>query len=531
MNASLVVVRDQIAFVVEGMSNDTTLHIIDISDPGSPKGLGELYVLGQGYGIHLAGDHLYIAGPNNGLSSVDISNLAEPKLAGVLEIPNARAVRVVGNLAYVPAWTWGVKIVDVSDPSQMVVLATYDTPGQARSIDFLSGYAYLSDFYGGLIVFDMADPLAPAWVETIKSPCSESRQVGVVDGELFSVGCGVQFYDLADPAAPEFAWSIKLSSYVRNLHYAEGHAYAVDNNGGVVVVSKAEQVDPTDVLATFRMAYWANGIKVLNGLAYVGTGDHQLSIYDVTDPTAPGYVGGLDANKSDAYDLDLSAGYAYFASFSAGLTVLDATDPTSPKLAGECYLPGAMGVDVVGDRAYIAGRYYGLEILDVSDPEDPVLIGVSDPIDAWGVTVVDDIAFVSAKDGLYLLDVSDGESPYEISAVHDIGALWEVDVQSDLAYLASYSLGLVVVDVTNPESPLVLGSVDSKATTVKVHGHFAYINGGKKGVRIIDVTNPQDPTLHASHPYERTSLGLDISAGYLFTGDGLRIVDVRGCWE
>ena len=101
-----------------------------------------------------------------------------------------------------------------------------------------------------------------------------------------------------------------------------------------------------------------------------------------------------------------------------------------------------------------------------------------------------------------------------------------VTASGTTAYLGS-DLTLVVLDVSNPASPAVLGSVILPATInrIAVAGSLAYVAAGAAGLRVVDVSNPAHPT-EVSHA---DGLAYDIAVSgthvYLAAGD-LRIYDV-----
>jgi len=101
-----------------------------------------------------------------------------------------------------------------------------------------------------------------------------------------------------------------------------------------------------------------------------------------------------------------------------------------------------------------------------------------------------------------------------------------VTASGTTAYLGSDST-LVVLDVSNPASPAVLGSVILPAVInrIAVSGGFAYVVAGAAGLRVVDVSNPAHPT-EVSHA---DGLAYDVAVSgtrvYLAAGD-LRIYDV-----
>ncbi len=69
------------------------------------------------------------------------------------------------------------------------------------------------------------------------------------------------------------------------------------------------------------------------------------------------------------------------------------------------------------------------------------------------------------------------------------------------AYVAHKS-GLKILDVTNPEAPVLLGSYefgDRYVHSIDLIDHYAFL-GAREGIRILDVADPANPLLVEEHP-------------------------------
>lgn len=67
-----------------------------------------------------------------------------------------------------------------------------------------------------------------------------------------------------------------------------------------------------------------------------------------------------------------------------------------------------------------------------------------------------------------------------------------VTVVNGYAYIADDTLGLQIVDVSDPSQPKVVGSIKTgKAMDVAVSGDYAYVAADTAGLCIIDINNPK----------------------------------------
>ncbi len=178
---------------------------VDVSDPSAPTPLDTI-ASPAAYGrIVLEGDQLHAAGPS--LAHFDASDPTDLVALGTLdaiEFPsqNARALAVVGTLAYLATEDERLVIADVSgDPLPLGDLAI----GAATSLNDLvvkDGYVYLVGI-GGLFIVDATDPAAPEFVDTISLE-NQGTSIGLVGSTaivaVFERASAT--FDLSAPGSP-----------------------------------------------------------------------------------------------------------------------------------------------------------------------------------------------------------------------------------------------------------------------------------------------------------------------------------------
>jgi len=160
----------------------------------------------------------------------------------------------------------------------------------------------------------------------------------------------------------------------------------------------------------------------------------------------------------------------------------------------------------------------------------PALVGSIAISNAIGVAVVDNYAYVANYTaGLEIIDVSNKASPILVGSAatqYTNG----VTVVGNYAYVTDWIDGLKIIDVSNKANPIVVGSM---ATTVTVYGvivvgNYAYVAEGCGGLKIVDVTNKASPILVGSMA---TTQAWDVTVvgNYAYVADwidGLKIIDV-----
>ena len=219
---------------------------------------------------------------------------------------------------------------------------------------------------------------------------------------------------------------------------------------------------------------------------------------------------------------------------------------------------GAYGVAVSGHYAYVAAQGLlsgqpkspdtsggAFDVIDVSNPGNPTIVATIDngslPAPWTGqnilrhadsVSLSGNYAYVTASysDRLAVIDISNPRSPAIVASLLDstaqapAGTLeFPVDVvaQGDYAYVADQTDPgrLTIVDVSNPSSPQVAGSLTSGAMSgayrVRARGNDVFVSAADaSAVSEVDVSNPAAPRLKSSvaGPALNHTTGLDVDA-------------------
>ncbi|MDZ7832975.1 MAG: hypothetical protein U5L07_14605 [Desulfobacterales bacterium] len=138
------------------------LKVFNVSNPANLSYVGGYTTSNFVESVYVDGDHAYVVerGPvstRGYLRNFDVSIPGSPTGISYLEVNGAASVFMEGNFAYVAAREYGLQIVDVSNPNEMVLFKNYDTPGYAMATHVKDQYTYVADGYSGkLIIFPAA---------------------------------------------------------------------------------------------------------------------------------------------------------------------------------------------------------------------------------------------------------------------------------------------------------------------------------------------------------------------------------------
>jgi len=154
---------------------------------------------------------------------------------------------------------------------------------------------------------------------------------------------------------------------------------------------------------------------------------------------------------------------------------------------------------------------------------------VDTPDFAYDVFVSGNYAYVAGwNSGLQIIDVTDPSSPTVVGSLCCGG--FGISVLGNYAYLASF-MGLKIIDITNPTAPVLVGDVTTPGQSSGVHvlGNYAYVADGGSGLQIIDVTDPTAPNLVGTYNTPGWAYDVYVSGNYAYVADkfmGLQIIDI-----
>lgn len=223
---------------------------------------------------------------------------------------------------------------------------------------------------------------------------------------------------------------------------------------------------------------------------------HSFSPASLSFLAIPGFANGVAANGN----------YAYVAAGGSGLQVVDVSNRSVPHIVASLPLAGnSNGIKLLGNRAYIAGGGAGLQVVDVTNPLAPVLLGTLATSGALGVAVRGSTAYIANTSNLILADVTNPASMTQISSLALGGKIQGVDVdaQRKLAVVAAGSSGIEVVDISNPNTPVLRGTASTgDARAVAISGNYAFVADYLNSTTSVNITTPTAPMVlsHITDP-------------------------------
>ena len=225
------------------------VQIYNISNPANPTFVNSVdtqtnaggHWQSLAYGLHVDGNYLYVANYAQGsnFQVYDISDISNIIYKDGIHIGDeAKYVDVIGNYAYVANRYNGLKIIDVSDKSNISVAATYD-PGQVLGVDVEGDYAYLSTGTG-LEIINISIPTSPSLEGSYNTPGIASTVTYDSNSEMAYVADdsnGALIIDVSTSSSPSLYGSYDSSGNTKHISVGSGNAYLSDWNNIIVITA------------------------------------------------------------------------------------------------------------------------------------------------------------------------------------------------------------------------------------------------------------------------------------------------------
>lgn len=325
-------------------------------------------------------------------------------------------------------------------------------------------------------------------------------------------------------------------------------------------------IDISDRANPIHMATYDGGgqrfqdVKLHGGIGYFGSdsggGVHIVDLHDPVEPTLLTTITTADGGHNQIHNLFIADGYLYQASGrSTDVRVFDVSDPANPVHVRNIATTDPRlihDITVANGRLYTSG--FGTstnggttDIFDVSDIGDPtwsvatrllgtIHSGVNNHSN-WPTADGNVIAIareVSGGGDVTLWDIRDPSQPQLLSTITgaSLGLLSATPhnpvIRGDLLYVSWYHNGLVVLDISDPTQPVMVGNHDTLPGTGSsgFDGNWGVHLAGRDQVTISDMRTGLY-VLEMAAPFSNV---VTLESGETVGGKDFALVDTASPW-
>ncbi|MCB1742255.1 MAG: hypothetical protein KDK91_17910, partial [Gammaproteobacteria bacterium] len=257
------------------------LVVLDRSDPSQPRWIGALDFSGEITCIEGEADVMFVA-EGSTVHAVDVASPLQMRVLDSLDLGGSISeFKLRNEVLYAAAGTAGLRIIDVSDPESIGLIATVATPDAAWQIAVSSSRAYIVSPDFGIIV-DISNPAAPV-VLNDNAPAGDD--VTLAGARAYVYDRQIYAYDISNPASP-----IQLHSFGFPFYHESSASDFIAGAGGMLyqVTYYPGNSDPDDECTAYE---WG----------------HIVTAWDLSEPSAPERVGTSTFGKGRVNGIEATA--------------------------------------------------------------------------------------------------------------------------------------------------------------------------------------------------------------------------------
>ncbi len=406
-----------------------------------------------------SGSFLYAWQTSNPASPSSLSSIepAGPSVAmGKLTVSEARV--------FVAMDIYGYAVADASNPAALRTAFVRSVPGATKHVAVAAGYAFVStgqDY--PFRIYGANDPSAARLVHT-QSGLRSAARLAAYGGRLYvseySGDWTSSVFSLAAPATP-FRVATDQGGYTPyDFAFAGERSYIAAERSGVM--------------------QWA--------IQPPGSAEHAPNVLP------PWYVGTQGGN---AWSISLYGHYALMGTSNSWFNVVDLSRAASASLTvmAAVTTQSTAGVDrearriaLAGQFAFVANEAAGVRVVDIAKPEFPAALAGFGATPGQTAAVATYASYVFAADtvsGLVAYNAADPRS-WPAGKIRDwfqpsAAPAFDLVIRGSYAYVAYGTGGLGIWEISNPLTPLLVGSVQAagfEPRSLAVYGDYLYATDG-----------------------------------------------------
>ena len=336
--------------------------------------------------IYVYQDYIFVGDVHSGIHIIDNSDPKSPKAIKFIQIPGNEDISVKDNFLYADSAT-DLVVFDISDINNVSIIEqledvfnvyNYDIPVEAEAVD-----------YGK---FDFDDDIIVGWTLTTerRKKVDNTMDKALDDGVVLSAGA---------ESTTGTGGSLARFQIVDNYLYTVG-------NYEMAIFNIQNLAEP--VLSNTQYAGWnIETMFQAEGYLYLGS-TNGMYIYNLVNPSSPEFVSdfkhweGCDPVVVDGdYAYLTLRGGNLCGQLESVLEVIDISDKTNPTLAARYNLENPYGLGIKNDMLYVCDGTAGLKLFERETPEDLRLVNSLKDIQAKDVIPLEKSLIMIGEKTLY----------------------------------------------------------------------------------------------------------------------------------
>ena len=437
--AEAVAIQGNYAYL--GMSE--ALHVVDISDPAAPQFIASApaYFFDS---LRVYGDTVYAWDSSDTVQVFDVRSAYEPYRTGTYNHNGVYFfnIAVEGDAMYVPLFSGLMKLdlnSDLLEPETSLVFREDDV----QSIFIDGDTAYLGT-ETEIVVVDLSNPESGnevarysgfryPWVFAV-----DDGGLWISEGDDYDLS-RIRFVDIGGFGPMTTLFDYRYFDFAYSAQQNSTHTFVVVDNTLLIIETEVPGIrQPLATYAFENVGF--TGFDVDNGFAYLtdstsffSDSPYGLRIFDVNDESDIHLESAVPLSRHDLYEV--RNGRAFMSYLYDELSIFDVSDPSAPVDLNVNYVfqDYVLDMAIMQDQyLLVSSEFDYFDISDISNPASLSFIGEIYPDEAFSIATWEDYALLAqGRRGLSLLDLSD---PLAVSSPY-YGAIFSSGFRAQFAAL------------------------------------------------------------------------------------------------
>ncbi len=432
-----------------------------------------------------------------GFQIIDRANPFEPdSLTQVLLDGEGGNVLVRGDFLFVTRGSAGLFTFDVQDPALPVPVDTIAAFSSFGVMDTMKQRLFVADRDSGFVSIYIIDPTDPVLLN--RWPFDNNPIIDfVADGNVAYIATersGIELLNVTDFTVAELG-GINIDLVEHLAHQGED-LFASIGAGGLIKIDVSDPEAPSLDPDAYAVGDSIHDLTLVDSLLVVSVNTAELIMLQPAELSSGPLV--RVALESEILRVVPVGSSALVTTVNSGVVTVDVVEPEGTSfLSRETFAAASLlGFDLVGDTAFVATQSHGIVLIDLANERNPETIdSIKTGNVATSVVVIDSVVYVTEGSNSVGYYTRDG---VELGHLQLGGQVISLDRKGPALYVSAGLQGLVVIDVSNPTSPLITDTISvspagGAAQRADVEGDILVMAQGNAGVQFLDVSDPLHP--------------------------------------
>ena len=361
------------AFIAAYANN---LQIIDVNDPYNPQLISECIIPeARSFDVAVDDNYAYLIGREEMCFSViDVSDPFTPYLIEGFDYPGIRICNNDNNVFICRdinnSTTYnGVGFLNIENPTVLTIESEYRT-GYAEKMICVDNIAYVANSYSGLKIIDISNPSNPTSISNFATICSATDVI--VESNIAYVAVAdscLQIIDVSDPSQPFLLGGVSFPVYFMqtalNIDKFENHIYVGGNFMWYMVVINVS--DPTNPVIVNQQSVndFCYDVAIFENNLFLAGYWGGLQIFDLINPVYPVEVGYYPLDL--ALSVEANENIAFIGDPYASLRIFDTSALSNPILTETYSIGYVKDMNFLDNTLYVASST-GIHLYNVTNP-------------------------------------------------------------------------------------------------------------------------------------------------------------------